>query len=228
LSIPTILTSIIVTALSKEAYLHGCEDGSTLEQYLFEDQPILRQGDVLGVPSKQPTTSDHVETLQYRLEMVEPVLQGLANRGETKIILLASQDDPSAIDIDSLEDISEEQDDQDDFEIDEEFLGSSVINTSGSSQIARNHGSQSGQLNGHVEECSLGLQPKPLTCPSGLSEDDRTLYLRTTDMGRLGVLSGYWVSRPKSIDKLDLLTRRLSGNRQCKDIEFSPCSHRGK
>ncbi|KAF9475323.1 AAA-domain-containing protein [Pholiota conissans] len=189
---PTTLTSVVVTALSNEAYVHACSDGSALEHHLFEDQAILRQGDVLGTPNEKLTTNNQVDLLQYRLDMVEPVLQGLAKRGETKIIILASQDDPCAIDIDSLEDISEEQDDQDDdFEINENFLGNSVLSTS-ASELVLNHKIHADYPNGHAEDHSSGLSPKSFTHPPGVAEDDRTLYLRTTELGRLGVLSGDW------------------------------------
>ncbi len=50
--------------------------------------------------------------------MAEPVLQGFAKRGETKIILLSMLDDPSVHEDSETEGVSE----QEDFEIDEDFL----------------------------------------------------------------------------------------------------------
>ncbi|KAF8964138.1 P-loop containing nucleoside triphosphate hydrolase protein [Flammula alnicola] len=166
---PTPLTYVIVTALSLEAYLQASGDASPLDDWLFSDQAILRQGDI------------------YRLDMLEPVLQGYATLGETKIILLSSQNNPPSID--TVESISDEQDA---IEIDECFLGSSVLNHSGPSHLRQNHDAQSTQSSKYSEDSSTGYISKTLVSPCNLLEDPCTLYLRAADLGKIGILSGDW------------------------------------
>lgn len=187
---PTVLTSIIVTALSEDAYTQACDDSSALEDILYKPGSILRQGEVLSLPSLQATTSYNANPLQYRLEMIEPVLQGFAKRDETKIILLSSADNIPVMDNAEEEDVFEEQEY---FEIDEDFLGSSVLSVSGPSALDKNQDTFSNQSNHSHDNSSSGFSSKPLNYASGLHEDDCTLFLRAPDLGKLGILSGDWV-----------------------------------
>lgn len=186
---PTILASVILTALSNDAYTQACDNSSTLEDSLCNAGTILRQGDILSIYNKEPNTSENNNALQYRLEMVEPLLQGFTKRGETKIILLSMLDDPSVHEDGEAEDESE----QDDFEIDEDFLGSSILSTSAPSPLSRIQDALYNEPNHSYDHFPSGFTSKALSDPLGLPEDDCTLYLRTADLGKLGILSGDWV-----------------------------------
>lgn len=186
---PATLTSVILTALSNDAYAHACGDSSALEDSLCNAGTIVRQGDILNIYNEESTTSGNNSALQYRLEMAEPVLQGFAIRGVTKIILLSMLDDLSVHEDGETEGASE----QEDFEIDEDFLGSSVLIPSASSPLPRNQDTTSNGANHFYDHSPSVFTSKALSDPPGLPEDDCTLYLRTWDLGKLGILSGDWV-----------------------------------
>jgi hypothetical protein len=113
--------------------------------------------------------------LQYRLDMLEPVMQGYARKGETKFILtldIAPQYDEAGCDSDV-----------EGFEIDEDFLAPVML--SSSSQAIMSPTNENKPV---AFECQALAESK-----SDLYEDC-TLYLRTTDLGRVGGLNGDWVS----------------------------------
>ncbi len=222
---PTALTSVILTALSNDAYTHACGDSSALEDSLCNAGTIVRQGDVLNIYSEESTTSENGSALKYRLEMAEPVLQGFAKRGETKIILLSMLDDPSVHEDSETEGVSE----QEDFEIDEDFLGSSVLITSASSPLPAHQDAPSNGINHFYDHYPLRFTSKALSDPPGLPEDDCTLYLRTSDLGKLGILSGDWVCDLVLNCQYNLNKRRKNlGNRKHKTVKSATCAHSGK
>ncbi|KAH9483816.1 Peroxisomal biogenesis factor 6 [Psilocybe cubensis] len=185
---PLTLTAVIVTALSDDAYEKASSEQSVVDTLLFNNHPILHEGDVLAYTGD--VTRDLNKTrLEYRLELLEPVMQGIAAKGTTKIILMSSQNFESSTISD--QDSSESTDGtQDAIEIDEEFLGSSVMNLNLDSP--REHDAYTSDSSQDGEASWSGYTPINLSAPVDASQDDCTLYVRTADLGKLGLLSGYW------------------------------------
>jgi peroxin-6 len=185
---PTALSVIIVTALSSEAYLHACANHSALSELLSFENRILRQGDVLSVPKKSHNLADIA--LRYRLDMLEPVMQGYVQSGTTKVILAALSHADATI----HGSIMEAEGEQDAIEIDESFLGGSISNLSLVLHTRSIQNPSLGHKNEAMERSSLGFSYKSLLAPSKLVEDHHTLFFRTSDLGRIGILNGDWVS----------------------------------
>ena len=161
-----------------------------MEAWFSAEPFILRQGDIFQIPTKwSPEEGNGIQSLEFRLEMLEPVLQGYARRDLTKIILLSSQDGLSTPrNIANLEDNEEDL-----VEIDESFLASSFSMPSESSrpksydqELEQSPPSSDGSP-------SVGYVCQYLDRPFNMSEDHRTFYVRPTDLGKLGILSGDWV-----------------------------------
>jgi peroxin-6 len=144
--------------------------------------------------------------------MIEPVQQGCVDYGTTRLVLTLAdqtlQDMEIAHDTESPPDSSTESD-PDGIEIDERFFACSVLST---------------QPNGH-----FGLDPNhdvydPSTfqgvafhaTPLSYSisdEDDCTLYFRTSELSRVGVLNRDWVKKSSCLASIlfsHVLLRPLS------------------
>ena len=185
---PTALTVVVVTALSSEAYSQICADSSALSEWLSFGSRIIRQGDILSVPKKSPNLVD--TTMRFRLDMLEPTLQGYVESGTTKVIVVLSKTDSSIHD--SIVDVEGEQDS---IEIDESFLGSSISNLSLNLHTHSIQNSLIGPYkNEAVERSYLGFSYKSLLSPLRFVEDHYTLLFRTSDLGKIGILNGDWVS----------------------------------
>lgn len=181
---PIALSTVIVTALSSEAYLQACANRSTLGEWLSFESRILRQGDVLSVPKDYKLSET---ALRYRLDMLEPVLQGYVESGTTKVILALSHTDSTI-----HNSIMDAEGEQDVIEIDESFLGSSI---SLDLQARSIQNSAVGPYkNEATERSSLRFSYKSLLAPFNPVEDHHTLLFRTSDLGKIGILNGDWVS----------------------------------
>ncbi|KAJ6500326.1 AAA-domain-containing protein [Mycena sanguinolenta] len=170
---PILITELVVTALSLEAYEAA---PNALDSWLCDGR-ILRQGDVctFALGSLVNGTGLHTSSIpfQYRLDMLEPVIQGFARKGETKFIL--------TLDTSFQSDEMDGESDVEGFEIDQDFLAPAVL---GLSQAMMNSTSDNKPV---VFECQSLAEPKPSPY------DDCTLYLRTVDLGRVGGLNGDWL-----------------------------------
>ena len=185
---PTALTCVVVTALSSEAYSQTCADKSALGEWLSFETRILRQGDILIVPKKSHKLVDTI--MRYRLDMLEPTLQGYFESGTTKVIVVLSQTDSTI-----HNSIVDAQGEQDAIEIDEGFLGSSISNFSLDLHTRSIQNSFLGPYkNEAVERSHLGFSYKSLLSPLRFVEDHYTLFFRTSDLGKIGILNGDWVS----------------------------------
>lgn len=188
----TPLTAVIVTALSDEAYGKACSEHSVMDALLFDNQPILRERDILLYTETSTSHDIKNDTLKYRLELLEPVSQGHALPDATRVILLSSQGDfafSTSSDPDSADSMN---DTQDSIEIDEDFLGSSILNLN--LESPREHNTHTFDSNQDAGEPSWsGYIPKSLSAPVDSLQDDCTFYVRTADLGKLGILSGDWV-----------------------------------
>lgn len=172
---PVALTEIIVSALSTDAYKAASDRQSVLEVWFNDRRLILRQGDI-------HIFRQHASELQYRLDMVEPLMQGYAQLGKTRMIITLSGSPENASNAQSS--------DQEGFEIDEGFLASSLMPKSfhiSSAQSMFPHDVDS------QERSPEQFITRPLLVARSALFDHCTLYLRTADLGCLGVLNGDWV-----------------------------------
>lgn len=174
---PAILTGMVVSALSLDAYKAASINDSILKAWFDDLQLILRQGDI-------HLFHRNSNQLQYRLDMLEPVMQGYAQLGKTRIIItLAQAASPGEI-------FKTRSGDQEGFEIDEGFLAGSLMPQSfniSPIQSMSPHGVDS------REHSSEQFKARHLLVARSILHDHCTLYLRTADLGRLGVLNGDWV-----------------------------------
>jgi peroxin-6 len=161
-----------------------------LERWLVSDPPILRQGDVHVLKAETPDAPAH----RYRIEMIEPVQQGCVDYGTTRLVLTladrALRDTEIVHDTESPPDSSTESD-PDGIEIDERFFACSVLSTQPDGHF--------GQDSKHdVYEPStfqgIAFHATPLLY-SISEEDDCTLYFRTSELSRVGVLNRDWVKK---------------------------------
>lgn len=171
---PIPLTELIVTALSPEAYEAGPD---ALDSWLCNERRVLRQGDICSFTSDQLVNGSGVQIssipFEYRLDMLEPVMQGYAVKGETRVIL--------TLDIPPPHDVADSDSDPEGFEIDEQFLAPALL-SSPSQAIETNENKP------FAFECSA------MTESDSRPYEDCTLHLRTTDLGRVGGFNGDWVS----------------------------------
>jgi len=174
------LSSVIIALDSAESYVQVEKEPELLEKLLFSNQPILRQGD-------ERTVSLNSASLAAKVEVCEPVLQGYAAKDSTKIIVTLRSD--QQLDVSSPSSSADDGSSADAFEIDEKFLESSILTQA----LDSNTGSPTGRSN-QGEDGSLTCSCHSLPSPRDLGRDDSTAYIRTNNLGRLGVLNGDWVS----------------------------------
>ncbi|KII88818.1 hypothetical protein PLICRDRAFT_42057 [Plicaturopsis crispa FD-325 SS-3] len=225
---PILLTEVIVTAFSKDAYDAARAQDTILESWFADDRPILRQGAVHVLSASVPLVNGSVPpdtrpTYQYRIDMAEPVLQGYIERNATRILItLADTVDSTSLADGTLSSEAEDGSDSehDGFEIDESFLARSVL-TSIPDAYARIPNGSVSPSNGYSPHDGRPETPAPPTEVSYRAEslahivspadDDCTLYLRTSDLGRIGVLNDDWaVVHPRGSSRYRLV--RISAN----------------
>ena len=131
--------------------------------------------------------------------MTEPVPQGYAQKSRTLFTLLPSADSSQSINgingnhvllSSSLpEDVQTEDDDDDEsLEIGENFLASSLIPQPSS------YPQQIDSSTIRVSRLAHEFTANPLSTPISLDLDEYTMYVRTVDLPKVGVLDGDWVS----------------------------------
>lgn len=186
---PIILSTIVLVAGSTEAYLTAARRPSLLNQLM--DGRILRHGDRAQL---QIGNTEASLGFVYKLQQLEPVPQGFAQPGQTKIILMSSM--ISGIDLSDKHDNVE----NDAFEIDESFLASSVFNTHFDHPEDQDFLTVSQDLNLGMSNPSLSrFDIDYLDFFNESPEENWILYVRTTDLGRIGILSRNWVSLHKKL-----------------------------
>lgn len=210
---PIQLTEVIFTALTKDGYKVASSQSSLLESWLADEPRMLRQGAHITIGTG-PLPNDglgHLETsrnFQYRLDMTEPVLQGYFAKGSTRVyVTLPAELDEDTLpgDNSNLHGANDESGSEaDGIEIDEGFLAGSVLHSRQNTTLSRPPDTKSYLPDGllHLNSVSsdvtshkeLRLHAKALTEPISNILDDCTLYLRTSDLGKVGVLNGDWVS----------------------------------
>ncbi|KAK0228292.1 AAA-domain-containing protein [Armillaria fumosa] len=191
------LTEVFVTALSQEAYDMAQAHQAQLEAWFSQEQRVLRQGTVYTCSTNSLGRVngyiDHeTKPLKYRLDMLEPVLQGYADKEHTSFVICPLTDG----NLDSSASESEESSESERIEIGEDFLASSAglsFDFPSDSEIEFDDNLHNAQCKGqHQSSPSSAFHVQPLLEPILERLDDYTLYIRTSDLGRVGVLNGEW------------------------------------
>ena len=207
---PIQLTEIIITALTKDAYRVA---SSQLENWLANEPRMLRQGAHMTIsteslPNNEIGDLETSRNFQYRLDMTDPVLQGYFAKGSTRVYVTLPVelnggtlpgDNPSFIAVND-----ESGSEADGIEIDESFLAGSVLHSRQNTIPSRPPTTKAylpdGSLHPNIVSSDVTSHKEPrlraraLTEPISICQDDCTLYLRTSDLGKVGVLNGDWVS----------------------------------
>ncbi|KAH9056622.1 AAA-domain-containing protein [Lactarius vividus] len=200
------LQEVFVQALSSPAYSSAKSDVSAFEDWLCYDQRILRQNSVLSMDSQD---SPNGSPVAYKLIMTEPVLQGYAQKSQTLFTLLPPPEDPPAINGHRIQSSSVSDDasiefDDEDLEIGESFLAGSLV-----PQSTLYPQQENGSPTTSVPLFAHELIARPLLAPNYSGLDDHTMYVRTVDLPKIGVLNGDWVivqhssSRSRRIVRLE-------------------------
>lgn len=198
---PVLLTEVVVTALSTDAYQVASGRDSPLEEWLSSDHTILRHGEVYTFNAGQLLLNGNgsvalSKSFRYRLDMTEPVLQGFAQKGTTRfIVTLSEQTDESGGAVNAAVD-EEAEDDSDGIEIGESFLANSTFSPAlGAVETSASGGDTPVTKLGASE---FSFQIKPLLQPVNMVDDQFTLYVRTSDLSKISMLNGDWVSNDAS------------------------------
>ena len=185
------LQEVFVQALSSTAYRRAKADVLSFENWLCRGQRILRQDSVYTLDAQ-----DGLEpgSLTYKLIMTEPVLQGYAQKSQTLFTLLPPAEDSPAINgrqvslSSPLLEGVQIDDKEEDLEIGESFLASSLIPQPSS------YSQQNDSSTIHMSHLAYELKASPLLTRISPDEDEHTMYVRTVDLPKVGVLDGDWVS----------------------------------
>jgi len=214
------LLEVFVQALSSTAYSRAKADVSSFESWLCRGQRVLRQDSVYVWD-----TSDGLDpgALTYKLIMTEPVLQGYAQKSQTLFTLLPPSEGSQVVNgnqvlSSSVPDDVQIDEEEEGLEIGENFLASSLIS----------HPSSYPQHSPPIRISHLAHEftASPLPKPKSADGDEHTMYVRTVDLPKVGVLDGDWVSMKLNIWKENLSNKRqaiarlpLSRNRRIVRLE---------
>jgi len=216
---PIPVQEIFVQALSSTAYSRAKADVLSFEDWLCCGQRILRQDSVYVWD-----TLDGVDSgvLTYKLIMTDPVLQGYAQKSQTLFTLVPPTEGSQAINGDQVlsssvpEDVQID-DDEEGLEIGENFLASSLISQPSS------YPQHSPTI--RISHLAHDFRASSLLKPISLDLDEYTMYVRTVDLPKVGVLDGDWVSVNFKIWKE--IVQWVSGNSTTSIIEKSSYSQAG-
>lgn len=209
---PTILDEVIFEALSEDAYAVSLAHKSSLEGWLLRQHNILHQGSTYSVHFHGDAFTDghhnHAGEYRFRVIMSSPSVQGHAEVGRTRVYItshshISGHHAGSNGHPDPMVDLQES--DRESIEIAEDFLANSTLPSmlSTSSVTEQPGRTDIWDIDGHKDR---ELHPKtqiPLaewTCTAqdlhrqvSAERDDSTIYVRTSDLQRIGVLNGDWV-----------------------------------
>ncbi|KAI0668555.1 AAA-domain-containing protein [Trametes maxima] len=218
--LPVVLSEAIFTALSDEAYAHVSSNLSALEEWLLASNPILREGATYTLPHELHASGSASTTLaaslQYRLVMASPVQQGIVQRGTTKVYVSAPPASEEIVSEDAIPTIPDGDPDTHsepdvsgsetgDFEIGEDFLAGSVLRslslTSPSASPTPNGNLVNGSSNRvgesaghlHLGQPERTYRAYPLEQQVSAVEDECAVYVRTSELGRIGILDDEWL-----------------------------------
>ncbi|KAK2467125.1 hypothetical protein APHAL10511_001383 [Amanita phalloides] len=178
---PLPLQEVFLTAFSAYAYEVANASMSTLEMCFSRSDKILRYGTIYDFDPRSLELSviSQPQSLSYRLEMSMPVLQGYAKLGITNFVIALGGAVESSLRF--SENLPE---DLDSFEINEDFLRSSIPRLLSLPPVEERETS----IDSTASPGHFILRPWP-----GCFSSDATFYVCTTDIVGLGVLNGDWV-----------------------------------
>ncbi|RXW18100.1 hypothetical protein EST38_g7753 [Candolleomyces aberdarensis] len=184
---PRPVTEVILFATSLSAFKVANENDSLIDSWCSESR-ILRVGELIQF-NGHPNGITSSEQITFRVDTLEPVLQGYIKKDITRVVVLLSEEtDSDPFDIDQVD----SEDSPDDVEIDESFLAGSAV-ASGFPTLS----TKSSDGDAKSGSCSRFVHQEPFLCePLSTSispdSDDTTLYLKTSDLGKLGLLNSDW------------------------------------
>ncbi|PPQ98809.1 hypothetical protein CVT24_003363, partial [Panaeolus cyanescens] len=199
----------IVSALTPESYAYSNKNPSLFDEW-YHNESILRQKDLCTFTRQTPVGQ---ETFVFRIELLEPIQQCYAEKGVTRIILVAPDDGiPLPLESSSQLDATLESDA---IEIGEEFLANSVLSNQleGFGTQKQESLVQHSDTKGFKGVTHGGSQHTLVCLPSvhDAAEDDITIYMRTADLAKVGVRSGDWIIVGSGISSQYRLAR-VTGN----------------
>ncbi|KAG8958992.1 peroxisomal assembly protein [Tulasnella sp. 419] len=232
---PVQLTDVFLTALSQESFDYAQSKSLEFEQWLCADGRILRQGEkIIFTPAGAPTSevplpasdqlglmkgsdAEPIASYEYHILMTDPVLQGFAKLGSTDIIVTpGNYPEPitaaKSSNGDSLEDVEvsiepeDKSDSSDFFEIDEQFLASSVLNSispvfnldatsNGKEELVPEltyPTSSYASVKKSPPIFTLRILNRRLDSVEYDGDAEPTVYVSTPELGSIGVFSGDW------------------------------------
>jgi len=199
---PTPLFELVLVALSASAYRVAETSPADIQRELTSHRRILRQHDVVNIatPSHLPNGSNSQSQrhdLQYRIVMLQPVVQGYVMEGKTKIVVIPDQHLEAPVEPNSLhldEPVSSSEDGNS--EINENFLMHSILGELGTeatfarSIMADDFGDH------HPANAKFWAQPLTMDFVESTHCDayaDQDGFIRTAELARTGIFSGDWV-----------------------------------
>lgn len=188
--LPVPLTELILVAKSGQAFSASQLQLEALEARLSADQRILRAGDILSLSQlSKPSSYQTTKTLQYEIQVCEPVLQGHYKSDYTKLVVLAPRrtldsEPPSP----SSEDGSTTEGDG--LEVGESFLMNSVLGN----PMQLLHHADSAKPDSRSPQLVLRGVIAPSIGSPGL--EDLCISVWPQELLKIGVFTGDWVSQP--------------------------------
>lgn len=195
-----LLRELFVRALSRDAYEFAKSHPHALEGWFCSEDKILCQGSSRSLRSSElqlSSSSDSRESLlNYQILMTEPVLQGYASRTETTFVVLPPTERTPIVTINGTEPspsyvpVQEDSEDED-LEIHEDFLSNTLSSHPIDAALHAVSNGSADSLSPHApgnefaaEQLSNIIDP---------TSDDCTVYIRTADLSKVGILDGDWV-----------------------------------
>ena len=193
-----LLRELFVRALSRDAYDFARSHPHALEGWFCSEDKILRQGSSRSLRSSElqlSSPSDSGESLlNYQILMTEPVLQGYASRTETAFLVLPPTEKTPIVTINGTETsyVSAQEDSEDeDLEIHEDFLSNTLSSHPIDAELHAGSNGSADSLSRHAPRNEFAAEY--LSSIIDPSSDDCTVYIRTADLSKVGILDGDWV-----------------------------------
>ncbi|KAH9890705.1 AAA-domain-containing protein [Cubamyces lactineus] len=212
---PVSLSEVIFAALSEEAYSSALTDIDALEEWLLTSDLVFREGAIYTWAREVHGLSESLSpSLQYKLVMAAPVQQGVLERGVTKVYVsapvvgeeAASEDNIPTIpdgDLDGQLEPDASGSEAGEYEIGEDFLAGSVLRTlnftsppdtppNGALTNGVTNGTTHTNISLHLAQAERAYKAHPLQKRIAASEDECAVYVRTSELSRIGVQDGDW------------------------------------
>lgn len=173
------LQEVVLSATTHEAFMVASSEGPALENWFFEQSTIIHDGEDISLPlsafSASGSSPGGLPFYSYQVYLTLPGRQGIAKRGVTRIMAIAPRTDPVV----ETKSLSGQDSWQENLEISESFLVSSTL--AAPPTTLRD-----------ADPPGVTFFVKPLPSPVDPQLDDISIYIRTSDLRLLGVLTRDW------------------------------------